>query len=148
MPAPPAGHKLFHHVPLLVALHREDALVAPLVVVAGNGSFKGCVQAFQPVFENVVEADQEGQPKAAVLQASHQFHQVKTAAPVSAWLHAHMPAWVDGEVRITPAFQPIKLGAIAPRPGDGIGEHHGNGHRSDGGNLRSFTPIATPVLAN
>ena len=43
---------------LLVALHWKHPLVAPGVAVLGDRPLEGAVQAFEPVFEDVVEADQ------------------------------------------------------------------------------------------
>jgi hypothetical protein len=47
-------------VALLVAFHREYPLISPLVAVLGDCTFKGAVEPFEPVFEDVVEANQEG----------------------------------------------------------------------------------------
>ena len=46
---------------LLIALHRKHTLVAAGVAVLGDGPFKGAVQSFEPVFEDVVEANQQRQ---------------------------------------------------------------------------------------
>ena len=61
MPALTAGHQLLHHVPLLVAFHREHALVAPCVAVVSNGPLERGMQALKPVLKDVVEADQQWQ---------------------------------------------------------------------------------------
>ena len=46
---------------LLVAFHRKYALVAAAVAVLGDCPFKGPVEPLQPVFEDVVKADQQRQ---------------------------------------------------------------------------------------
>ena len=57
VPALAAAHQLLHHMALLVALHREDALVPAGVAVLRDGAFKGGVEPLQAVFEDVVEAN-------------------------------------------------------------------------------------------
>ena len=59
VPALAALHQLFHHVALLVAFHREHPLVGAAVAVVLHGPPKGPMQALEPVFEDVVEAEQE-----------------------------------------------------------------------------------------
>ena len=139
MPALAAAHQLFHHVALLVALHGEDTLVAAAVAVLGDGPFEGGVEAFQSVFEDVVEANEQRQVEVAALEPLHQIHQIKTAAALSAGLHTHVAAKIDGEVRGPPTLEAIQLGTVLNAPslrrsgshgvrltaqGVGVGEHH------------------------
>ena len=139
MPALAAAHQLFHHVPLLIALHREHALVAAAVAVLGDGPFEGGVEAFQSVFEDVVEANEQRQVEVAALEPLHQIHKIEAAAAFSAGLHTHVPAKVDGEVRVSPPLEAIQLCTVLNAPslrrsgshgvrltaqGVGVGEHH------------------------
>ena len=57
VPAPAAFHQVFHYVALLIALDREHPLITTAVVVVGNCSLEGSMQAFEPVVEDVVEAN-------------------------------------------------------------------------------------------
>ena len=116
VPAAAATHQFFHDVALLVALHRENALISPGVVVLRNGAFECGMQAFQPVLEDVVEANQQRQPEIAALQFRHQLHQVQTAAALPLGLHADVSATVDREVRSTPAIQPVQRSTVFNRP--------------------------------
>ena len=42
---------------LLVAFDRKHPLVAAAVAVLGDGPLKGGMQAFEPIFEDVIEAN-------------------------------------------------------------------------------------------
>ena len=77
IPAIAAVHKVLHHVPLLVALDREDALIGPVVGVVGNGALEGSVEPFKPVLEDVIESDQQRGAQVACLEPLQQLHQVQ-----------------------------------------------------------------------
>ncbi len=108
VPAAPAAHQLLHHVALLIAFHREDTLVTALVAVLGDRALKCGVKPLQPVFQDVVEANQKGQAEVATAQLGHQIHKVKTAAAFSLRLNADVSAAVDREVGLTPAVEPVE----------------------------------------
>ncbi len=133
---------------LLVALHRKHALVAAAVGVLGDGALEGSVKPLQPVFEDVVEADQQRQAEVAALQLAHQVHQIQRSASLAAGLHDHVAPLAHGEVRIAPAIDAVESGPVGGAPGGarggggagsglavagvgdgrgagGIGEHHG-----------------------
>jgi hypothetical protein len=135
VPAAAAAHQLLHHVALLVALHREHALVAAGVAVLGDRPLEGGVQPLKPVFQDVVEADQQRQGEVAPLQLLHQLHQIEAAAAIAAGLHGHVAAGVHPEVGLAPAVDAVKGGALGTAPvaaalvsggrgAGGIGEHH------------------------
>ena len=152
VPAAAALHQLLHHMALLVALHRKHALVAAAVGVLGDGALEGSVKPLQPVFEDVVEADQQRQAEVAALQLAHQVHQIQRSASLAAGLHDHVAPLAHGEVRIAPAIDAVEGGPVGGAPGGarggggagggagsglavagvgdgrgagGIGEHHG-----------------------
>ena len=77
------------------------------------------MKALEPIFEDVIKPDQQRQVEVAALQAFHQFNQIQASATLSAWLHADMAAQIDGEVRISPTFQSIELGAVLNIPTSG-----------------------------
>ena len=56
---------------LLVALNWENTLVATAIAVLSDCPFKGAMEPLQPVFQDVVETNQERQLEVAVLQALH-----------------------------------------------------------------------------
>ncbi len=116
MPLAAALHQLFHHMALLVALHRKHALVAAAVAVLGDGPLKGGMEPLQPVFENVVEADQQRQGEIAPLKALHQLHQIQAATPLPPRLHHHVPAGAHGEIGLTPAVEAVEPAAVGHAP--------------------------------
>ena len=93
---------------LLVALHREDALVPAWVAVLGDCALKRGMKPLQAVFEDVVEANQQRQSQVAALQLRHQIHQIQAAATIPLGLDADVPASIDREIRITPAVEAIE----------------------------------------
>ena len=89
---------------LLVALNWENTLISTAIAVLGDCPFKGAMEPLQPVFQDVVEANQKWQVQVAVLQALHQFHQIQGTTTVTAGLHDHMAATINAEIGITPAL--------------------------------------------
>ena len=116
VPALAAAHQLLHHVALLVALHREDALVPAGVAVLRDGAFKGGVEPLQTVFEDVVEANQQRQRQVAAFQLRHQIHQIQAAAAIPLGLNADVAAPIDGEIRIAPAVEAVQRSTVLNRP--------------------------------
>ena len=95
IPAIAAVHKMLHHMSLLVALDREDALIRTVVGVVGNGALKGSVETFQPIFEDVIETDEQRGAEVACLQTLQQLHQVQRSPTVSTRLNHDMSFGVD-----------------------------------------------------
>ena len=125
VPATAALHQLLHHVALLVAFHRKNALIAASVGVLSDGPLEGGMQPLQPVLKDVVEADQQGQAQVAALELPHQLHQIQRSAPLAAGLHDHVAPFAHGEVGIAPAVDAVEGGTVGGAPGaGGIGEHH------------------------
>ena len=116
VPALAAGHELLDDMALLVALHGEDPLVATGVAVLSNGALKGGVQSLEPVFEDVVEADQQGEPEAATFQALDEIQEIQAAAPLPFGLHADVAAGVDREIGIPPAVDAVEGCAVGRAP--------------------------------
>ena len=86
---------MLHHMALLVALDRKHPLVAGVIGVVGDGTFEGRMQPFQPVFEDVVETDQDWGAEVACFQPLEQLHQIERSTPIAAGLHHHMAFGVD-----------------------------------------------------
>jgi len=57
VPAPSCFHQLFNDMALLVAFDRKHPLVAAAIAVLGDCPLKGGMQAFEPIFEDVIEAN-------------------------------------------------------------------------------------------
>ena len=116
VPAASAAHQLLHHVALLIAFHREDALVATGVAVSGDGPFEGAMKALQPILKDVVETNQKRQAEIPAPQLVHQFDQIQAAAAFALGLNTHMTAAVDGEIGLPPTLQAIQSGTVLDRP--------------------------------
>jgi hypothetical protein len=52
---------------LLIALNWENTLISTAIAVLGDCPFKGAMEPLQPVFQDVVEANQKWQVQVAVL---------------------------------------------------------------------------------
>ena len=134
VPTPAGFDQLLDDMALLVAFDRKHPLVAAAVAVLGDGPLEGGMQALQPVFEDVIEADQQRQGEIAPLQLLHQVHQIQGAAPIAAGLDHHMAAAANGEIGVPPAVETIEGGPIGGAPAGrgegggrgavGVGEHH------------------------
>jgi len=136
VPAAAAFHQLLHHVALLVALHREHALVAAGIAVLRDGALEGGVQALQPVFEDVVEADQQRQAQITALQLLHQLHQIERAAAVAA-LGGDGEGKFDAKA-VEEAFGELESSIVRNRVISGA-------PRIDGRDLRTVRPIRIEV---
>jgi hypothetical protein len=103
-------------VALLVAFHREYPLISPLVAVLGDCTFKGAVEPFEPVFEDVVEANQEGEAEVATSQLLNKVVEIEASAPLTLRLNADVTAGIDRKVRVAPSLQAIQLSTVLNRP--------------------------------
>ena len=116
---------MLHHVALLVAFDWKHPLISPVVVVKGDGPFEGGVEALEPVFQNVVEADQQRWVKVACCEAFHQLDEIKGSTAVTARLNNDVPATVNRKIRFTPTFKPVQLCTAGHGPGPiGFGQNH------------------------
>ena len=78
----PVLQNFLYDLPLLVDLDGINAEVAALITVFGDGRLKRGVNLAQPVFQNVGEADQDGQRNTAQYQRVDQFLEVDGARRV------------------------------------------------------------------
>ena len=101
---------------LLVAFHREYPLISPLVAVLGDRAFKGAVEPFEPVFKDVVEANQERKAEVATAQLLNKVVEIQASAPLTLRLNADMAAGIDGKIRLAPSLQAIQLSTVLNRP--------------------------------
>ena len=113
----PEIEHLLDDLTLLVHLDRIDAAVAPLVLVLRDGRLEGRVDVGDALAEDVLEADQDGQPDASELQVIDELLQVNRALGILRRVHADVAVRADGEVAFSPSIDLIQLGRVRNRPG-------------------------------
>ena len=108
---------MLHHMALLVAFDREDALIGSAVGVMSDGSLKRSVELLQPVLKDVVEPDEQRGLQISGFQPLQQVHQVKRTAAITARLDHNMPSGIDREIGCPPALKAVELRALCHGPG-------------------------------
>ena len=108
---------MLHNMALLVALDWEDPLIPAVVVVEGDGPFKGGMKAFETILKDVVEADQHRWVKVARSKAFHQFDKIKGATAIAARLNHDVSTTVNREIRLTPTIKSVQLCTAGHGPG-------------------------------
>ncbi len=100
---------LFHHLPLLVDLDGVHATVAALILVLGDGGVECAVQLAQPVFQDIGEADEDGEADPAQHQRIDQFLEVDRPGGVLFRVNPDVPAVAYREVALAPARDIIEV---------------------------------------
>ncbi|KAK9136248.1 hypothetical protein Syun_015578 [Stephania yunnanensis] len=124
MPQPELHHVL-HDEPVLVTLHRVDALVMRLIPLRLNRKIKGPLKGLHPILQYIRKPHNEGQLKpqsAAPLRLRRLLHHLRQLdflvrqrrLPVGA--HRHVPGGVHGEVGLPPAVDLVQGGGHRRRP--------------------------------
>ena len=74
------------------------------------------MEPFEPVFKDVVEANQEGEAEVATAQLLNKIVEIQASAPLTLRLNADMAAGIDGKIRLAPSLQAIQLSTVLNRP--------------------------------
>ena len=82
-------------------------MISPLVAVLGDCTFKGAVEPFEPVFKDVVEANQERKAEVATAQLLNKVVEIQASAPLTLRLNADVAAGINGKIRLAPSLQAI-----------------------------------------
>ncbi len=107
------------HLPLLVDLDRVRAAIAALVAVLGDGVLERLVNLLQAVFQDLSEADQDGQRDAAQHQVVDQFLQVDGPFRLLGRVDQQVAPLAHREVGLSPPRDVIKFGCVGHGPAVG-----------------------------
>jgi hypothetical protein len=101
---------------LLIHLDRIHARVLALVLVLGDCRVKRRVNVAEPVFEDVGEADENGEADAAKLKAIDQLFEVDGPGRVLRRMYLDVAGLVHGEVAVAPAGHLVELARVVDAP--------------------------------
>src|SRR5665213_3109062 len=121
----PELENFFDHLALLVDFDGIYAAVATLIAVLAHGGIESLVHFAETMFQDVGEADQNGQRYAAPLERIDELLQIDAALSFFSRMNEEVSVFANREISFTPTRNVVKLCRVGGSPTIGGFAHLG-----------------------